>query len=248
MKNFGMTNEYLTVYTKYIRVNFHRDNDIVEIIVRETGETMDVPYAKVKTFDDLLLKVQAAVVEMCDDIDTLAFGKEMCDVLTECRDNITSFVNGLVIAYIDIPNTIRVQHKELKLVHLCPRYKHGELGNWEVDICAGCEYVNDHDHCCTVYDDWVQFESDHTITSRGIWNRYTDGSTRYTKFWLLIDDKKWFQNELGTDIVDFDEIISDMMCLDENTVIKFDGIDGLTGNTVEWLSLYLKDRVKVLHW
>ena len=247
-KNFVMTNEYLSMWSDYIRVNFHRDNDIICIYMRETGQTTDVPYAKIRSFDELLLKVQAAVAEMMYDVThAIAVAKEMCDILTESRDTITSFINEMKIVYINIPDKIRVQHKELRLTRLCPIYKYGQLEYSDVD-CENCWHADSEGYCHECYDDWIQLESEHHITCRGIWNNYTDNTTKYAKFWLLEDDKEFFDDELGVDVVDFDEIIADMMDLDVNTVVKIDGIDDCTANTVEWLSLYLKDRIKVLKW
>lgn len=236
--DFEVTSNFMTAWTEDIRVIFHYNNDTISIINRKTGETEDVQYSKIRSFEELLMKVQATVVKMTDDVFDIGKGKSICECLMNYQSIITPYVDAMEIVYVDIPDTIRVQHKELRLMRLCPVCKFGQLEqDYDYNYCEDCYHADAEGQCNRIYDDWIQLESEHYITCRGIWNMYTDGSSKYTKFWLLEESP-----------TDFDEIIAGMMELDENTVVKIDGIDDCTSNTVEWLSIYLKDRIKVLKW
>lgn len=245
--DFEITDEYMSVWTDDIRVTFYYTNDIISIIDRKTGWIEDVPYSKIRSFTNLLHNVKAKVINMRNDIFEADRADAICDLLANYEQDIVTHVNAMGIAYIDLAGKIKVQHKELRLMKLCPVYKFGQLEYEDCD-CENCWHADSEGYCHEIYDDWIQLESEHHITCRGIWNNYTDNTTKYAKFWLLEDDKEFFDDELGVDVVDFDEIIADMMDLDVNTVVKIDGIDDCTANTVEWLSLYLKDRIKVLKW
>lgn len=235
--DFEITDEYMSVWTDDIRVTFYYTNDIISIIDRKTGWIEDVPYSKIRSFTNLLHIVKAKVINMRNDMFEADRADSICDLLINYQQDIVTNINAMGITYIDIAGKIKVQHKELRLTRLCPVCKFGQLELNYGNYCDHCYHANNGRHCDNVYEDWIQLESEHHITCRGIWNSYTDRTSKYTKFW-----------KLGQDPIDFDEIIADMLELDENTVVKIDGIDDCTANTVEWLSLYLKDRIKVLKW